>query len=248
MKLAPLALAAALALAAPAGATDLTDLTGAEREAFRAEVRAYLLENPEVLMEAIAALEAKQAQQQAMSDQQLIATNAAAIFDDGHSWIGGNPEGSLTIVEFADYRCGYCRKAHPELMQLLELDGDIRYIVKEFPILGEQSVLASRFAVAVLRTEGPEAYGAVHDALYTSFRGDVSQTALDRLADDLGLDAGAIRDEMDSDAVTDILRANSALAQQLGISGTPTFVIGDQMIRGYVPYEAMTGIVAEERG
>ena len=248
MKFAPLALAAALALAAPAGATDLTALTGDERDAFRAEVRAYLLENPEVLMEAIAALEAKQAQQQAMSDQQLIATNAAAIFDDGHSWIGGNPEGSLTIVEFADYRCGYCRKAHPELMQLLELDGDIRYVVKEFPILGEQSVLASRFAVAVLRAEGAEAYGTVHDALYTSFRGDVTQAALDRLADDLGLDADAIRAEMDSDAVTDILRANSALAQRLGISGTPTFVIGDQMIRGYVPYEAMTGIVAEERG
>lgn len=248
MKSAPLALAAALALATPAGATDLTDLTGAERDAFRAEVRAYLLENPEVLMEAIAALEAKQAQQQAMSDRQLIAANAAAIFEDGHSWIGGNPEGSLTIVEFADYRCGYCRKAHPELMQLLELDGDIRYIVKEFPILGEQSVLASRFAVAALRAEGPEAYGAVHDALYTSFRGDVTQAALDRLADDLGLDAGAIRAEMDSEAVTDILRANSALARQLGISGTPTFVIGDQMIRGYVPYEAMTGIVAEERG
>ena len=242
------ALALSLLVAAPAAAADLAALSEAERAAFRAEVRAYLLENPEVLMEAIGVLEQRQAEQAAADDAALLAANAADLYEDGHSWVGGNPEGSLTIVEFADYRCGYCRKAHPEVMQLLELDGDIRLIVKEFPILGEQSALAARFAVAVLQVAGPEAYGAVHDRLYTGFRGDVTPDSLDRLAQDLGLDAPAILAAMTSPEVDAILAENHALAQRLRISGTPTFVIGDQMIRGYVPLEAMTAIVAEERG
>ena len=248
MKLAALALAACAALAAPAMATDLSQMTEAERTAFRAEVRAYLLDNPEVLMEAIAVLEARQAEEQAKGDQALVAENAAALFQDESSWVGGNPEGSITIVEFADYRCGYCRKAHPEVMSLIEADGDIRYIVKEYPILGDQSVLASRFAVAVLLEAGDAAYETVHDAFYTGFRGDVTPASLERLAGDLGLDAGAVLARMDTDDVTEILRANQALGRTMGISGTPTFVIGDQLIRGYVPYDAMAQIVAEERG
>ena len=248
MKLAPLALAAVAAFAAPAAAFDLSALTEAERDAFRAEVRAYLLDNPEVLMEAIGVLEQRQAQQAAADDTALIAANAADLYEDGNSWVGGNPEGSLTIVEFADYRCGYCRKAHPEVMQLLELDGDIRYIVKEFPILGDQSTLASRFAVSVLRVAGPEAYAQVHDRLYTGFRGDVTPESLDRLAIDLGLDAAAVLAGMTTPEVDAIIAQNQALAQRLRISGTPTFVIGDQMIRGYVPLDTLSAIVAEERG
>jgi len=248
MRFSALALTACMALATPAAATEIDAMTEAEREAFRAEVRAYLLDNPEVLMEAIAVLESRQAEQQAQSDQQLVAQNADALFDDGHSWVGGNPEGSLTIVEFADYRCGYCKKAHPEVMRLIEGDGDIRYIVKEFPILGEQSVLASRFAVAVLLEAGNAAYEEVHDTFYTGFRGEVTAASLERLAKDVGLDAGAVLARMDTDEVTDILRANQELGRTLGISGTPTFVIGDQLIRGYVPFDAMTQIVEEVRG
>lgn len=248
MKLAPLALAAFTALALPAAATDLGALSEAERTAFRAEVRAYLLENPEVLMEAIAALEARQAEQQAQGDAALLAANAADLYDDAKSWVGGNPDGSVTIVEFADYRCGYCRKAHPEVMDLLGADGDIRYIVKEFPILGEQSVLASRFAISVLNQAGPEAYRAVHDQLYTGFRGDVTPETLDRLATDLGLDAAAILEGMTAPEVEAVIAANHALAQRLQISGTPTFVIGDQMVRGYVPLETLAAIVSDERG
>lgn len=248
MKLAPLALAAAAVLASPAAASDLSALTDAERDAFRAEVRAYLLDNPEVLMEAIAVLEARQAERAAADDAALIAANAADLFEDGNSWVGGNPEGSVTIVEFADYRCGYCRQAHPQIMELLATDGDIRYIVKEFPILGEQSTLASRFAVAVLRVAGDDGYAAVHDELYTGFRGDVTPDSLDRLATDLGLDAAAILAEMMSPEVEAIIADNQALAQRLRISGTPTFVIGDEMIRGYVPLETLGDIVAAERG
>ena len=144
-------------LAAPAAAFDLSSMTDAERQTFRDEVRAYLLDNPEVLMEAIGVLEQRQAEAQASSDQELVKANAEALFNDGYSHIAGNPDGDVTMVEFLDYQCGYCKKAFPEVNQLLESDGDIRLIIKEFPILGDPSVMASRFAIAVKQLEGDEA-------------------------------------------------------------------------------------------
>ncbi len=152
------ALGLAMTLAAPAGATDLDNLTAADRAAFRAEVRAYLLENPEVLMEAIGVLEQRQASAEGERDQMMIAANADALFSSAFDVVLGNPEGDVTIVEFMDYRCGYCRRAHPEVADLIELDGNIRVIVKEFPILGEQSVLAARFAIATRIALGDDAY------------------------------------------------------------------------------------------
>ena len=183
-----LLLVAALLVASPATA-DLANMTEDERAAFREEVRAYLLENPELLMEAIGILEQRQAEAQVAADVDLVAQHADAIFKDGVSWVGGNPEGDVTMVEFLDYRCGYCRRAHPEITDLVETDGGIRYIVKEFPILGEQSVLASRFAIAVRNVAGAEVYEQVHDALMT-LRADVTEPALRGVAEDMGLDAG----------------------------------------------------------
>ena len=171
MKLAPLALIAALA--SPAAAFDISSMSEAERAAFRAEVRAYLLENPEVLSEAIEVLQQRQAEEAASQDLNLVKANQQDLFQDSHSYVGGNPEGDITVVEFIDYRCGYCRKAHTEVGQLIESDGDIRYIVKEFPILGDQSVIAARFAIATLQVAGAEAYEKVNAGFYT-FRGDVS--------------------------------------------------------------------------
>ena len=139
-------LAAGLAL--PAAAMDLKALTDEERALFRAEVRAYLMDNPQVIMEAVELLQAREAEQQAQADLNLVADNADALFNDGYSWVGGNPEGDITLVEFLDYRCGYCKRAHGEVAKLLESDGNIRLIVNELPILGEQAVIASRFAVA----------------------------------------------------------------------------------------------------
>lgn len=241
-----LPLVAASLLAAPASA-DLIDMTGDERAAFREEVRAYLLENPEILMEAIAILETRQAEAQVAADEDLVAEHADALFADGRSWVGGNPDGDLTMVEFLDYRCGYCRRAHPEVTDLLETDGDIRLVVKEFPILGEQSVLASRFAIATRNVAGGDAYEQVHDALMT-LRADVTEPVLERIATDLGLDAGAIVAGMEAPEVAAEINANRALAQSMGISGTPTFVVGDQMLRGYLPLEDMMQVVDEERG
>ena len=240
------AAALSLPLAMPVHALDLDNLTEAERATLHAEIRAYLLENPEVIMEAVAVLEERQAEGQAQADVDLVRANADEIFNDGHSWVGGNPEGDITLVEFMDYRCGYCRRAVDEVNGLLEEDGNIRFIVKEFPILGEDSVLASRFAIATQQVAGDEAYKSVHDALM-AYNGTMNDTGFTRLADSLGLDANAIVAAMDSDAVTEVIAANHALGQRLQISGTPSFVMGEQMLRGFLPQDAMQSIADEIR-
>jgi protein-disulfide isomerase len=240
------AAAFSLPLALPAQALDLDNLTEAERATLHSEIRAYLLENPEVIMEAVAVLEERQAQGQAQADVDLVRANSDAIFNDGHSWVGGNPEGDITLVEFMDYRCGYCRRAVDEVNGLLEEDGNIRFIVKEFPILGEESVLASRFAIATQQVAGDEAYKSVHDALM-AYNGAMNDTGFTRLADSLGLDANAIVAAMDSEAVTEVIAANHALGQRLQISGTPSFVMGDQMLRGFLPQDAMQDIANDIR-
>ncbi|MBV1902591.1 MAG: DsbA family protein [Marinosulfonomonas sp.] len=237
---------ATLCLSAPIAALDISTMSDTERQAFGQEIRAYLLENPEVLMEAIAVLEQRQKQAQTADDFTLIATNAQALFDDQNSYLGGNPDGDVTVVEFLDYRCGYCKRAHPEVSELINSDGNIRYIVKEFPILGEQSVLASRFAISTLQNVGPEAYAKVHDSLMT-FRGDISQSSLKRLAKSLDLDAELIIEAMDSEDISAIISENRALAQRMQITGTPSFIMGAQMVRGYVPLDGMRNIVAASR-
>ncbi len=239
--------AAALGFASlPAAAFDLTEMSDDERTALRGEIRSYLMENPQVIMDAVAVLEEQQAKAEAESELGMVAANAKDIFEDPTSWVGGNPEGDITLVEFTDYRCGYCRKAHGEVEQLLKSDGNIRFIVKEFPILGQDSMTSARFALAVKMTAGDDAYKTVHDALI-ALKGPVSAAALTRIAKDAGIDADTAMAKMDSKEVTDIITANHELAQRLQISGTPTFVLDDQMLRGYVPLDGMQQLVAQAR-
>lgn len=245
----PALTALALVLGAPAHqaqALDLSAMSDAERAAFRAEIRAYLMENPEVIIEAVNALEARNQAAQAKAEKDVIAANADAIFNDGYSWVGGNLDGDVTLVEFMDYRCGYCRKAVPEVDALLETDGNIRFVIKEYPILGDDSVIMSRFAVATRLVAGEEAYKDVHDALM-SLNGEVSPAVLSRLASGLGLDGDAILARMDAPEVTRELSENRALAQILGIGGTPTFVLDDEILRGYMPAADMARLVASKR-
>jgi len=190
--------------------------------------------------------EERQAAEQAASDDELLIVNADELMNDPGSWVGGNPEGDITIVEFLDYRCGYCKRAHPEVAELVASDGNIRLIVKEYPILGEESVLASRFALGVREVEGDDAYKTVNDQLMT-LRGNMSEQGLSDLSESLGYNTKAVFDAMNGESVQTIIGKNRALAQRLGISGTPSFVFGGQMVRGYVPLDAMQGIVAEER-
>lgn len=225
----------------------LGEMSEAERAAFREEVKAYLLENPEVLVEAMDVLQARQDKAAADRDVQLLADNKDKIFNDPASFVGGNPEGDITVVEFVDYRCGYCRKAHEEVAELVKSDGNIRFVLKEFPILGEESVISSQFAVSVLQLHGAETYQKAHDALIT-LRGSPDEATLTRLAGDLGLDPAAILSRMKSPEVTSVIEANHALGNTLEISGTPTFVMGGTMVRGYVPLDGMRQIVDGQRG
>lgn len=242
-----LALALGLAFAAlPAAAFDISEMSAAERQTFRAEIRSYLLENPGVLMEAIAVLEQQQQADQSANDVALLAANEVDLYADPSSWVGGNPEGDVTIVEFLDYRCGFCRRAHPEVTDLIAKDGNIRLIIKEFPILGEQSTLASRFAIAVLQLAGQDMYKKAHDELIL-FRGEISEESLTRLATRMGLDAAVVTEQMNSPDVSEVISQNRALGQRLQINGTPSFVFGDQMVRGYLPLNDMESIVREMR-
>ncbi len=229
-------------LASPA----LADMTETERAELRAEVRAYLLENPDVIVEAMDALQARQDAAAAAFDKELVASNQDAILNDGKSWVGGNPNGDITIVEFMDYRCGYCRKAHEEVNALVTNDGNIRYIVKEFPILGEESLLSSQFAIAVQQLHGPDAYKAAHNALI-SLRADATTETLGQLAADLGHDPAPILARMGGPEVRAVIEANYALGQTMEINGTPTFVLGGTLLRGYVEYDAMQAILKAER-
>ncbi|MCC1491909.1 DsbA family protein [Cognatishimia sp. F0-27] len=221
-------------------------MTPEQADAFGEQVRSYLLANPGVLQEMVTRLEEQQAAAQSQNDRALVAMHAGALYDDGFSAVSGNPDGDVTIVEFVDYRCGFCRRAAPEVAQLVEGDGDIRLITKEFPILGEASLVSSQFAIATLITQGTEAYKAMHDGLI-ALEGDPTEAALSRLASTLGLDVDAIFEEMDSDEVMRRIAETRALAQALQITGTPTFVFGEQMVRGYAPLDAMQEIVAEVR-
>lgn len=242
----PSLITASLALGIASAAPAETTMSDAERATIRSEVRAYLLENPEILSEMLALLEERQQAAAAEHDGALVAGEAAALFDDGFSFVGGNPEGDVTIVEFLDYQCGFCRRAHGEVMSLLSQDGNIRWIVKELPILGPASVTASRAAIATLIAAGPEAYGALNNHLMR-LDGPVTDAILDAGLRAAGVEPEAIRAGMDDPEIDRRLAATRALAERLAIQGTPSFVFGDRMVRGYVTAEVMRGLVEDLR-
>lgn len=244
------ALAIGLSVAASAQeqstpSTPASDLNDGQRQLLRDEIRAYLLENPEVIFEAIEIYEQRRQQLAQQADKDLIAANRTAIFEDGHSFVGGNPEGDITLVEFSDYRCGYCRRAHPEIAKLLEQDDNIRLIVKEFPILGPESIAAGRIAIAALEID-PSLYGALNDKLM-SFPQNLTEASAYRIAKSVGYDVEALKEVAASEETTAKLRENFDLARQLGLQGTPSFILGDEVIRGYLPLEEMQARVADAR-
>lgn len=226
---------AALALAAPALAFDPANMTDAERKAFHAEVRAYILANPDVIGEAVSGFAGLSAEQ---FDAAVIKGNAEELFADSNSWIGGTEDGNQYLVEFVDYRCGFCRRADPVVRELMKETPGLRVVLKEFPILGEQSELSSRFAIATKLLFGDDAYRKAHDALI-SYGGTVNGAALAKLAELLDLDGKAILAHMNSPAVNGVITANRALAARLKITGTPGFVTTSSIIRGFLPVEGM---------
>jgi len=237
---------AAMLFAGLASAQSFGSMNEAEKADFGAAVRAYLLENPEVIMEAVAVLEQRQAAQEASSDQELIAQFSDQLFNDGYSHIAGNPDGTLLMVEFMDYKCGYCKRAHPDILTLIENNPDIRLVLKEFPILGQESTLASRAAIAVLINDGDDTYEAFADALMRE-NGPLTEISLPLIAERIGADSAKMMETIPSPLITQMIQSNRALAQQMAITGTPSFVVNNQMLRGYLPLAQMQQVIDQAR-
>lgn len=246
MRLILIALAGMLAFG-PALAQQSTapELAPAAREALRGEIRAYLLEHPEVIYEAIQVLEKRRSEAAALSDIEKIKANADQLLNDGHSFVEGNPNGDVTVIEFSDYRCGYCRKAHPEIKALLAHDPNVRVIVKDFPILGPESVSIARMALAAQSIDLAR-FAGLRDKLM-SHPSTMTETTAYRLAGEAGFDIAALKTAAAAPAVDAKLAANYKLADALGLQGTPNFIIGTEIVRGYLPAAELAAAVAQTR-
>ncbi|PHQ69049.1 MAG: hypothetical protein COB93_09050 [Sneathiella sp.] len=212
-------------------------------DAFGERVRAYLMSNPTVLRDVIGELGKQEQANAEMDKKALIASLATDLKQDSMSFVAGNPDGDVTIVEFFDYRCGYCKRSFPDLMKAVEEDGNIRLVLKEFPILGEDSVQASRAAIASM-AQGK--YMEFHTALMAS-RGALTKERILNIATDVGLDAVKLEADMDTAAIKEVISKNHAIAQQLGINGTPAFVIEDQFAPGALSADQLQNLVTAAR-
>ena len=227
-------------------AMDINNLTNADRKVLQKEIRRYILENPDIIFEAADIVRKREAALELQEDEELIQSNFNEIFYDNYSYVGGNPDGDITIVEFVDYKCGYCRKAAELVRELIAKDDNIRFVVKEFPILGEASLVSSKFAIAVKNIGGPEKYKVAHDILL-ALTAEPTEIYLRRIAKELELNPEELFEAMQSDLVAQEIDQTGELAQKLQISGTPTFILGDQFLRGFVPLEILSKAIHSER-
>ncbi|MEM9783427.1 MAG: DsbA family protein [Pseudomonadota bacterium] len=248
----PTVAAAALALglvAAPLPAKaqllDYDAMSSEERAAFGNAVRAYLMDNPEVIAEVIERLQETREADERARDSAAVSQYLGALYDTEYAYVGGNPDGDVTIVEFLDYRCGFCKRAHPEVITALEEDPDIRLIVKEFPILGPDSVVAGRMAMAANRID-PELYATLNDELM-SFQGDLTETMAYRIAGVVGYDIADLKALAGSEEIEAQIERNYMLAEALGIRGTPTFIVGTEIVRGAVAANELLAMAARQR-
>ncbi|KAB7616381.1 DsbA family protein [Amylibacter sp. SFDW26] len=235
-----------MALSTPAIAVDLEAMSESDQALFGELVRDYLVNNPEVIMEAIQILQERQATAEEQSEIALISENIEEIQNDGFSWVGGNPDGDITLVEFVDYKCHYCRKAHDDVVALVKADGNIRLVVKEYPILSQDSLISSQAAIAALQSQGSDAYKKMYNSLI-KFDGPVNDKSIAFIANKAGLDGDKIVAQMQEPAVAQHIARTRQLGETLQVSGTPTFLFNDQIVRGYVPKDAMEQIIAELR-
>jgi protein-disulfide isomerase len=222
--------------------TDRPVISEGERKAFESIIREYLLKNPTLLREMVEALrdhDEKEKNERAASG---LKTYKDQIYNDPDSPVAGNPNGDLTIVVFVDYNCGYCRSNVPLIKALAAKDKMIRIIYKELPILGPNSEVAARGALAAHK-QGK--YVEFHDALFQQ-RG-AGESTVKTVAVNLGLDQTALARDMADQKVRSAIGRNRALAAALGIEGTPAYIIGSQIIPGAVDAEVLDEIVADER-
>lgn len=218
-------------------AQDLTD------ERIKELALEAIRENPSIILEAMQILEQQQAGAQASAQAQVLQNQRDLLEKDPNAPVLGNPEGDVTVIEFFDYNCPYCKRAMPEVQALLDADPDVRLVYREWPILGEGSVFAAKAALAA-RKQGK--YEEFHWALM-GLKGRVEESSVISVAKDVGLDVDQLRADMDAPEVLEHIATTTQLAQALGFNGTPSFVIGDDLLPGLVEQEQLQTVVDKTR-
>ena len=209
-------------------------------------IRDFILNNPEIILQSLKRYEEKINIEQDNALRKIIENDLVKLVADGSNYIGGNPSGAITMFEFLDYRCGYCRKAHNELKTLLKQNPEIRFVVIEFPVLGEQSILASKASISVLIHQGRSGYETFSKKLL-EYNGKINNESITQLIKSNGGDTKQIKSTMESEQVYGILNSNYLIAKKLKIGGTPTFIIGTEIIRGYKDINTLQKIINIEK-
>lgn len=230
----------ALAFQLPAAAQSFSP---DQKKAIEELVRAYILKNPEIIREAVEALQAKEQQSAEERRVEALIRLKDELAFDKDSPVLGNPSGDVTVVEFFDYRCPYCKRTAPVVDQLVKDDGRIRRVMKEFPILGPESLFASRVALAA---KAQDKYEAMHRLLIAA-KGALDQDTVMKFAKEAGLDMAQLKRDLNSPAIDEALKKNRDLAGQLEITGTPAFIIGKEFVPGAAELDAFKTIVARAR-
>jgi len=207
-------------------------------------VHDYLLAHPEVIKDAIIALQAKEEAQKADSQSQAVMANKDKLLSDAATPVAGNPMGDVTLVEFFDYHCPYCKAVAEPLAQLLKEDKGVRLVLKEFPILGDDSHLAAKAALAAV-SQGK--YWEFHQALL-DHRGTFDMDTIKAIAGKVGIDAEKLAADMGNAKLEPMIATNRKLADALDISATPTFVIGNEVVEGAVPLDQLKALIKKARG
>ena len=233
-----LLLAASVALAP--GATFAQELTSADVKRLALEA---ILENPQIIMDAIAILQSQEEESARAATEQVLSDQRLMLERDPNAPVIGNPDGDVTVVEFFDYNCPYCKQVAPEMKLLMEFDPNVRVVYREWPILGDGSVYAARAALAA-REQGK--YEEFHTAMM-SLRGRADEASVLKIAGDLGMDLEQLKADMQSEEVEEHIATSMNLAQLLGFNGTPSFVIGDALVPGFVPIDDLQNFVAQAR-
>jgi protein-disulfide isomerase len=214
------------AAAATAGAP--ANFTPEQKQAIEQIIKSYLVSNPEVFLEAQTALETKMEKEQAEKLKSAIADNAREIYRDPNAAVAGNPNGDITVVEFFDYNCGYCKRGLHDVVKLVETDPKVRVVFKELPILSKGSEEASRVALAAGK-QGK--YWDMHKAMLET-KGQMNEAAALQIATKLGLDIPKLKQDMASPEIEAEIKKSEALAKKMGVNGTPHFLIGDRAVPG----------------
>lgn len=226
----------ALAFAAPASAQSFNDAQRAEIERI---VKDYLLKNPELLQEAIAELEKRQSAADAERHKLAVKQHAEALFRSPRQVTLGNPQGDVTFVEFFDYNCGYCKRALSDMLELVKADANLKVVLKEFPVLGQGSVEAAQVAAAVhMQDRSGKKYLEFHQKLLGG-RGQADRARALAVAKEVGLDVARIEKDIASAEVRQSIEESFKLAEALGLNGTPSYVIGEEIVVGAVGLAAL---------